>query len=91
MAFELNMWNGYVKGERYEKPLHFDRMFGNARKRYIVMIDDNGNELIWLTNDYTKAYKEFVARGVYKFTITSILNLPDKKDINIGHLKFVHY
>lgn len=88
-SFTLDSYNGYEKGKRYEKYLTFVEMFGNSNERYITMKDEDGNELHWKTNDYTEAYRNFVPKGVYRFSINYILD--HNKVIAISRLKFVRY
>lgn len=88
-VFTLESYNGYEKGKRYEKFLSFVEMFGNSNERYITMKDEDGNLLSWKTNDYTEAYKNFVAKGIYRFTISYILD--HDKSISISRLKFMGY
>lgn len=87
MGFTIDFYNGYEKGVRYEKYLKFVNMYGNSNTRYIVMIDEDGNELHWTTNDYTKTYNNFKVKGMYKFTVDSIID--HDKQINIKRLTIV--
>lgn len=78
----------FKKGERYERKLKFIKMFGNARNRSIVLKDENGVELLWTTNDYTKTYQRFKIKGVYKFTVDHIINVDNMSipQINIRNM-----
>ncbi len=87
MTFTIDSYNGYEAGKRYEKHLEFVRMAGNAKVRYIRMKDEEGNEFSWTTNDYTKTYKNFKTKGVYKFTVAYIID--HNKEIQIKRLTIV--
>ena len=85
--FNIKEYNGYVAGERYEKLLKFKEMYGNSKTRYIVMNDEDGNEMHWTTNDYTQTYKNFQIKAVYRFTVEHIYLNEDKHIINIQRLQ----
>ena len=91
MGFTINSLDGYEVGKRYEKTLKFVRMFGNSNRRSIVMKDENELELLWTTNDYTKTYKNFKLKSIYKFTVDHIVNVDNMSipQINIRNMSIV--
>jgi hypothetical protein len=85
LPFSIDEYNGYVAGERYTKRLVFKRMYGNSKTRYIILNDEDGNEMLWTTNDYTQTFKNFQKNAIYRFTIEYIINAD--KQILISRLQ----
>lgn len=85
MSFTITKHNGYQEGEKYSKPLKFIRMYGNARCRYIIMKDEEGNELLWTTSDNTKTMRNFRTKAEYKFKVKYIID--KDKQVNIERLE----
>jgi hypothetical protein len=91
-GFTVDELAGYRKGERYQKHLEFVRMWGNSGNRHIVLMDEDGNELLWSTRDATKAYRKFRLKANWDFKVDHILN-PDMEmnlpSVNISYLKLL--
>lgn len=85
MSFTQETMSGYTTGQRYEKKLKFVKMYGNSNNRHIHMRDEDGVMFGWTTTDYTKTYKEFRIKGIYKFTVDYIIH--EDVDMGLPHIK----
>lgn len=85
MSFTIEEYKGYREGEKYTKHLKFVRMYGNSGCRYVIMKDEDGNEMTWTTRDSSRTYQNFRTKAEYKFKVKYIIN--NDKTINIERLE----